>query len=84
MPTNLLWFRRDLRLSDHPALLAAAEDNHSVLPFFVIDPRLWDPAGPPRQAWLLRSLTALSEDCGGRLVIRYATRSRSSPLWSPR
>ena len=25
MPTSLLWFRRDLRLADHPALLAAIE-----------------------------------------------------------
>ena len=25
MPTSILWFRRDLRLGDHPALLAARE-----------------------------------------------------------
>ena len=71
MPPQLLWFRRDLRLSDHPALLAAIEGDGPVLPFFVIDPKLWDPAGPPRQAWLIRSLTALAQDCDGRLVIRY-------------
>jgi deoxyribodipyrimidine photo-lyase len=32
MPTSILWFRRDLRLGDHPALLAAREaagsNNH--------------------------------------------------------
>jgi deoxyribodipyrimidine photo-lyase len=70
MPPRLLWFRRDLRLSDHPALLAAAEGDAEVVPLFVIDPRLWDSSGPPRQAWLIRSLAALDESCEGRLVIR--------------
>jgi deoxyribodipyrimidine photo-lyase len=71
MPPRLLWFRRDLRLRDHPALLAAAEADAGVVPLFVVDPRLWDPAGPPRQAWLVRSLAALGQACDGRLVIRY-------------
>jgi deoxyribodipyrimidine photo-lyase len=71
MPSQLLWFRRDLRLCDHPALLAAAADDHQVVPLFVIDPALWDPSGPPRQAWLVRSLSALSAACDGRLVIRF-------------
>jgi deoxyribodipyrimidine photo-lyase len=71
MPTRVLWFRRDLRLHDHPALQAAAEDGDEVLPLFVIDPRLWAPAGPPRQTWLLRSLAALAGSCEGRLVIRH-------------
>jgi deoxyribodipyrimidine photo-lyase len=66
---TVLWFRRDLRTSDHPALVRAAEEG-DVVPLFVVDPRLWDPAGPPRQAWLLRSLRALAERLDGRLVIR--------------
>jgi deoxyribodipyrimidine photo-lyase len=70
MPVRVLWFRRDLRVSDHPALLEAARDGSRVLPLFVVDPALWRPAGPPRQAWLARSLSALSRTCGGRLVIR--------------
>ncbi|MDN5718114.1 MAG: deoxyribodipyrimidine photo-lyase, partial [Janibacter sp.] len=32
-----MWFRRDLRLSDHPALLAAADEGE-VLPFVVVEP----------------------------------------------
>jgi deoxyribodipyrimidine photo-lyase len=71
MPTCVLWFRRDLRLGDHPALLAAADAGTSVLPLFVIDPHLWDRSGPPRQAWLVRSLAALAAACDDRLVIRY-------------
>ena len=40
MPTTLLWFRRDLRLDDHPALLAAIDSagpDGTVLPVFVLD-----------------------------------------------
>lgn len=33
----LLWFRRDLRLSDHPALSAAAQSGRTVIPVFVHD-----------------------------------------------
>lgn len=66
---TVLWFRRDLRLADHPALLAAA-GNGDVVPLFVVDPRLWDPAGAPRRAWLLRSLRALGGDLDDRLVVR--------------
>jgi deoxyribodipyrimidine photo-lyase len=36
----VLWFRRDLRLHDLPALLAAAADSAEVLACFVLDPRL--------------------------------------------
>ena len=39
MPT-LLWFRRDLRLHDMPALLDAAEPDGEVLACYVLDPRL--------------------------------------------
>ena len=89
MPT-VLWFRRDLRLADHPALLAAIEDARTpapgegrrregggddgvggVVPLFVVDPALWEPAGAPRQAWLVRSLRSLDERLGGRLVVRH-------------
>lgn len=55
---TVLWFRRDLRLGDHPALLAAAADG-PVLPLFVFDDALWGPAGPSRRAYLVASLTAL-------------------------
>ena len=53
-----MWFRRDLRLSDNPALVEAGADGE-VLPLFVLDPRLWGPAGPSRQAYLAGSLRSL-------------------------
>lgn len=33
----LVWFRRDLRLSDHPALTAAAASGRPVIPVFIHD-----------------------------------------------
>ena len=38
--TAVLWFRRDLRLGDLPALQSAAADGEEVLACFVLDPRL--------------------------------------------
>jgi deoxyribodipyrimidine photo-lyase len=67
---SVLWFRRDLRLADNPALLAAADEADEVLPLFVVDPTLYDPAGAPRQAYLLRSLRELDRRLGRRLVVR--------------
>lgn len=69
---GILWFRRDLRLGDHPALLAAAAEG-PVLPLFVLDDVLWRASGPARRAFLLRSLRALDADLrehGPGLVVR--------------
>ncbi|MGY1615692.1 cryptochrome/photolyase family protein [Geodermatophilus sp. SYSU D00691] len=82
MPTSLLWFRRDLRLSDHPALVAARDDagpDGSVLPVFVLDPRLWEPAGPPRRRFLFDCLAALDESLDGALVVRTGDPARVLP-----
>ncbi len=65
-----MWFRRDLRLADHPALNGAADAADEVVPLFVIDPSLWRPAGAPRRQYLLRSLRSLDADMGGALVLR--------------
>ncbi len=70
MPPSVLWFRRDLRLDDNPALLSAAADGR-VVALFVLDPALWDVAGAARRGWLVRSLTALREQTGGALVVRH-------------
>ncbi|MGA9746870.1 MAG: deoxyribodipyrimidine photo-lyase [Nocardioides sp.] len=56
--TTVMWFRRDLRLGDNPALLDACA-GAGVLPLFVVDPALWGPAGPVRRAYLSASLRAL-------------------------
>ena len=63
--TTILWLRRDLRLGDNPALLAAAREacdrRGALLPVFVWEPpgrRAWAPGGAARW-WLLRSLESL-------------------------
>ncbi len=67
----IMWFRRDLRLADNPALCAAASAADRVLALFVVDPSLWGPAGPSRRAYLAASLAALDGSLGGRLVVRH-------------
>jgi deoxyribodipyrimidine photo-lyase len=68
--TALHWFRRDLRLSDNPALVEAVATADEVVGAFCVDPALLGPAGAPRVAFLLRCLRALDEAMGGRLVVR--------------
>ena len=67
--TAMMWFRRDLRLSDNPALLDAVAHGR-VLGLFVVDPLLWGRSGDPRRDQLAASLRSLSESMDGRLVVR--------------
>ncbi|MCL4126592.1 UNVERIFIED_CONTAM: hypothetical protein GTU68_049601 [Idotea baltica] len=34
-----MWFRRDLRLSDHPAVSAASKAGRPIIPLFILDPQ---------------------------------------------
>jgi len=71
----LVWFHRDLRLSDHPALREAAAARRPVIPVFIWSPEeegRWRP-GKASRAYLLGSLKQLEKDlqaAGSRLVIR--------------
>ena len=66
---SVMWFRRDLRLADNEALVAAARAG-SVTPVFVIDPKFFEHSGAPRLAFLLRNLHELNKSMGGALVVR--------------
>jgi deoxyribodipyrimidine photo-lyase len=67
----ILWFRRDLRLDDLPALVAAASVGaDGVVPLFVVDPSVLNPAGPNRRRFLADALRALDRELGGLLVLR--------------
>lgn len=68
MTPSLLWFRRDLRLGDHPALAAAAEHG-TVLAVFVLDPALLAASGRPRALALRDALLALDASLGHRLCV---------------
>ncbi len=69
-----MWFRRDLRLADHPALQAAVSEARSlgrpVVPLFVVEDGLMASGGPNRRAYLARILAALDADIGGALTLR--------------
>jgi deoxyribodipyrimidine photo-lyase len=70
----IVWFRRDLRLADNPALAAAAQTGRTVIPLYIHDetPGI-RPAGAASKWWLDRSLAALNaslEAVGSRLIIR--------------
>ena len=67
--TSLLWFRRDLRLADHPALLAATADSADVLGVFVSDDVPLQASGAPRRVFLSGALAALSQSMNGRLMV---------------
>ena len=65
----MCWFRRDLRIGDNPALVAAAAEGH-VVPLFVVDPAFTTRAGAPRLHYLAASLRALDASIGRALVVR--------------
>ncbi|MEA2154092.1 MAG: deoxyribodipyrimidine photo-lyase, partial [Solirubrobacteraceae bacterium] len=74
--TALLWFRRDLRLADHPALTRALGEFDRVAPVFVLDDALLRGrfASAPRTAFMLgclRELAGALRERGSGLVIRH-------------
>ncbi|HEX5757198.1 MAG TPA: deoxyribodipyrimidine photo-lyase [Arenimonas sp.] len=75
MARALVWFRRDLRLADNPALQAALAAGYAPVPVYLHAPDEegeWAP-GAATRVWLARSLAALDADLrarGSRLLIR--------------
>lgn len=72
---GILWFRRDLRLHDHPALVVAARDHATLVPLFVVDPALVGGrfASANRVWFMLESVRALRSslrDLDSDLVVR--------------
>ncbi|NDR55899.1 deoxyribodipyrimidine photolyase [Pseudoruegeria sp. M32A2M] len=71
---QVMWFKRDLRVDDNAALVAAAARG-PVLPLYVVEPGYWDlPEASARHwAFLSESLRGLSEDLARRgqsLILR--------------
>jgi deoxyribodipyrimidine photo-lyase len=66
---TIIWFRRDLRINDHPALNAAAANGEEVVAVFILDPTLINATGTKRLAYLGASLRALDESIGNRLHV---------------
>jgi deoxyribodipyrimidine photo-lyase len=74
--TAIVWYRRDLRLHDHPALRAALDAYDRVVPAFVLDDALLHGryASGSRTAFMLgclRELDAALRERGSALVVRH-------------
>ncbi|HTA06478.1 MAG TPA: deoxyribodipyrimidine photo-lyase [Solirubrobacteraceae bacterium] len=74
--TALVWFRRDLRIHDHPALHAALADDERVVPVFCFDDSLLHGrhASGPRTQFMLECLAELDaalRERGSGLVVRH-------------
>ena len=79
--TALVWFRRDLRLHDHPALRAALDAHERVVPVFCFDDRILSGrhrSGPRTQFMIecLEDLDGSLRDRGAGLVIRHGPPER--------
>lgn len=72
---GIVWFRKDLRLSDNPALDAAVAPGSPVIPVFIQSPDEDSPWAPGAASnwWLHHSLAALDQSLrarGSRLILR--------------
>jgi deoxyribodipyrimidine photo-lyase len=82
--TALLWFRRDLRVHDLPALRAALDEHEVVVPVFCLDERLLNgrhASGPRTQFMLecLHDLKASLAERGSDLVVRHGHPEQELP-----
>lgn len=71
----LVWFKRDLRVTDAPALAEAAAMGARVLPLFIVEPEAWAQPDASTRQWrfVAESLAGLREDMaalGAPLVVR--------------
>ena len=88
MSLAIVWFRRDLRLADNPALAAALADHQRVLPVYLHAPgeeAPWSP-GAASGWWLHHALADLKRQLGGRLLLlpaadSWARRGPAASRW---
>jgi len=59
MRTAIVWFRKDLRLNDNPALYYAAQENENLILLYILDEDTPSQIGSAQQWWLHHSLSAL-------------------------
>lgn len=64
---SIIWFRRDLRISDHPALNAAIAAGDEIVPVFILDPNQNKVSGGKRLAYMAQSLRLLDASLGNSL-----------------
>ena len=63
---NIVWFKKDLRSSDHKPLSEAASNEYPVLPLYVFEPDYWEQKDTSQRHWEFtkQSLESLRQDLG--------------------
>ncbi len=66
LSSTIVWFKRDLRLHDHPALTAALQQGRPIVPLYIWSPEEegpWSPGGASKW-WLYDALEKLDQQLG--------------------
>lgn len=74
-PVQVVWFKRDLRVTDHAPLVAAARAGTPVLPLYIVEPEYWCQPFASRRHWhvihdCLTDLNGALTELGQPLVIK--------------
>jgi deoxyribodipyrimidine photo-lyase len=74
-PAQIVWFKRDLRITDHAPLLAASQANAGVLPLYIVEPDYWQQPFASKRHWhfihdCLTDLNLALTSLGQPLVIK--------------
>ncbi len=64
-PLHVVWYKRDLRVHDHPPLVEAAKRG-AVLPLYIVEPELWAQPDVGTRHW--RIVAACLHDLRARLA----------------
>jgi deoxyribodipyrimidine photo-lyase len=72
---RIVWFKRDLRITDHAPLLAASRTNAPIIPLYIVEPDYWQRPFASRRHWhfIHDCLCDLDSDLhalGQRLVVK--------------
>ena len=68
----VVWFRKDLRLTNNAALIAACSQYKQILPLYIYDEGL--KIGGAQKVWLHYSLDRLSKSFKGKLMLKMGKR----------
>ena len=66
----IVWFRRDLRACDNPALFEAVKTGAPIIPIYIDETDLDRADGAASRLWLHHSLRSLSEELGGLFLCK--------------
>ena len=68
---SIIWFHKDLRLHDNPALYHAIKDSTSILPIYIDDIAQEKPEGAASKWWLYHSLKSLKNSFQEKFKISF-------------